>query len=78
MFRISRASARISISPVDSFGLTVPSGRLATLPVTETTYSAAERASGVQVRLPPSGPKTTWVLPYRSRRSTKSVPPWSR
>jgi hypothetical protein len=66
------------MSPVASFAFSVPGRRFTTVPTTLTTNSiriwlAASCASGASVRS-----ITTWVIPWRSRRSRKIRPPWSR
>ena len=71
-------SARTSTAPVPSFGFTVPSGRGATPPRTSTTNSDRSPRPASIAHGPASGAKTTWVFPYRSRRSMNRTPPWSR
>ena len=67
-----------STAPVGMFGLTVSGARATTSPSAWSTNSlrisfASSAASGAC-----SGLITSCVIPVRSRRSTKTSPPWSR
>ena len=74
--RISRAST--STAPVASFGFSVSGERRATSPTTATTYSPRTRSAAAWASFDTSGRATTWQIPSRSRRSTKTTPPRSR
>src|SRR6266508_3566596 len=66
------------MAPVASLGFSVPGGRAVTEPRTARTNSP--RTVSALAWLSPAEPglKTHWVMPSRSRRSTKISPPWSR
>ena len=77
-FRTVSSVTITSISPVGSFVFVVFSGRGETFPVTAMTYSLRTSPAILWASAATSGLKTTWVMPSRSRRSTKISPPWSR
>jgi hypothetical protein len=54
----STAVTATSTSPVGRFGLTVPSGRLRTVPVTSTTHSGRTRSAVANAAPEASGSKT--------------------
>ena len=68
----SRSVASTSIAPVGRSGFSLPSGRIATVPVTRTQNSlrSAWDASAASPEW-----KTTWATPEASRRSMKITPP---
>src|SRR5579883_2787137 len=78
--KMCRCAASTSISPVASFGLGWPpeETRETTLPATPMQNSLRRFPASSWASLSTSGPKTTWVMPSRSRRSMKMRPPWSR
>src|SRR5262249_8863375 len=78
LLRTSSFAARMSISPVGSFGLTSLAARRTTAPVTRSTSSFRTEPDRSCSSAPCDGSKTTCTLPYRSRRSTKTRPPWAR
>ena len=59
-------------APLGRAGLTLPSGRRPTGPVTAMQYSLRRPDATASSRI------TTWAMPLRSRRSMKATPPWSR
>ena len=61
--RTVRPSATTSISPVGRLGFSVPAGRRATVPATETTYSARRSPALAWAAGLMAGLKTTWVVP---------------
>ena len=75
---VSASATSSSISPVSSFGLTLPSSRRTTVPVADTTCSGRSRSASAWASAAVSGWKTSWTIPERSRRSMKISPPWSR
>src|SRR5262244_1079339 len=72
-----RSVARTSISPVFILGFTL-APRLATLPRTPMHHSSRRLPASSCASGSMSGSKTTWVSPWRSRRSMNTAPPWSR
>ncbi len=76
--RMRISSASTSTLPVSRFGFTVSSERAWTAPVTATTYSERTLSAAAWASFDTSGRATTWQIPSRSRRSTKTTPPRSR
>ncbi len=77
-FKILSSETITSISPVFMLGLIMPSGLSTTVPRTASTNSLRMAWALSWTALLNSGLKTTWVIPSRSRKSTKITPPWSR
>ncbi len=72
-----RAVALTSISPVFILGFTL-APRLATVPWMPMHHSRRSVPARAWASGSMSGSKTTWVSPWRSRRSMNTAPPWSR
>jgi hypothetical protein len=72
--RISSAAAGTSISPVASFGFSVPAGRRRTALRTRTTSSLRSVSASANTSAC-EGSKITCVIPQRSRTSMKMSPP---
>ena len=66
------------MAPVGSFVFSVPGSRCATVPATVTTNSGRIRLAVAWASGASALSMTTWVIPWRSRRSRKISWPWSR
>ncbi len=66
------------MAPVGSLAFSVPGSRCATVPATVTTNSGRIRLAVAWASGASALSMTTWVIPWRSRRSRKISWPWSR